>query len=404
MATRHPLHEVGPGGAVPFGPVEGRPPAPPDPERVDPGVLGALLARHGWRRRGGPAGRYGRWTPPGPGGARTSLLIPESRAGADCVDLVEEALTALARGGLPAGREVLFGLSVPSDEIRWTREVGAGEEDAWVARERLWAAARRMLIACALAERARVGYHGARHRERAERALDRVLVAPAGAAGGGRELTVYVPVVGGRTLVTLLHHAAHAAREAVDLRRATAGAGLEAFDAAVAAGVGREFTDALIALVTGAEGGSVAPTWAPAAGAPAGCAARPEPVEFSPGDLPTLREAAVRYTTAEPSVPVRIDGAVQRLRRRSAGGGGTVRIRVLAGAEVSVVRVALDEAAYRTAGEAHLRGLPVRVEGRLQRRGGFRRLADPHGLTVLPLDAVERDRLMKSLGEESDAG
>ncbi|MEW5658993.1 hypothetical protein ABGT92_27140, partial [Streptomyces cinereoruber] len=39
----------------------------PDPGRVDPRVLGALLARHGWRRRGGAAGRYSRWTPPGTG-------------------------------------------------------------------------------------------------------------------------------------------------------------------------------------------------------------------------------------------------------------------------------------------------------------------------------------------------
>ncbi|NEB50693.1 hypothetical protein G3I45_41225, partial [Streptomyces sp. SID339] len=26
---------------------------PPEPSRVDPSVLGALLARHGWQRRGG---------------------------------------------------------------------------------------------------------------------------------------------------------------------------------------------------------------------------------------------------------------------------------------------------------------------------------------------------------------
>ncbi|HEY9440229.1 MAG TPA: hypothetical protein VIS29_16615, partial [Streptomyces sp.] len=38
-------------------------PAPVDPALVDPAVLTALLARHGWQRRGGVAGRYGRWTP-----------------------------------------------------------------------------------------------------------------------------------------------------------------------------------------------------------------------------------------------------------------------------------------------------------------------------------------------------
>ncbi|MEU8531386.1 hypothetical protein AB0C77_38335, partial [Streptomyces sp. NPDC048629] len=58
------------GGSVPLRP---HPPTPvgepgvPDPARVDPLVLGALLDRHGWRRRGGAAGRYARWTPPGPG-------------------------------------------------------------------------------------------------------------------------------------------------------------------------------------------------------------------------------------------------------------------------------------------------------------------------------------------------
>lgn len=36
----------------------------PDPARVDPAVLGALLARHGWHRRGGGAGPYSRWAPP----------------------------------------------------------------------------------------------------------------------------------------------------------------------------------------------------------------------------------------------------------------------------------------------------------------------------------------------------
>ncbi|MYS49388.1 hypothetical protein GTW46_04790, partial [Streptomyces sp. SID6013] len=37
---------------------------PSQPGIVDPTVLTALLHRHGWRRRGGAPGRYGRWTPP----------------------------------------------------------------------------------------------------------------------------------------------------------------------------------------------------------------------------------------------------------------------------------------------------------------------------------------------------
>ncbi|MCX4544611.1 hypothetical protein [Streptomyces sp. NBC_01565] len=375
-------------------------PGAPDPAHVDPVVLGALLHRHGWLRRGGAAGRYGRWTPPGYAG--TSLLVPETRAFPDCADLLEEALGALARSALPSAREVLYGLSVPSDEIRWEREIPEGShgfraEADWTVQEQLRSAARHLLLAGALADRARAGYYGARHRAQAERALDGVLVGP---APGGRRLTAYVPVDGGRGTVTRLHHALHAAREAVDYQRATGG--MEAFDAAVAAGVSRELADALIALVRGSEGARIALAWAPAAGVPAGCAARPEPVEFSPGDLPVLREAALRYTRAEPAVPVRIAGAVVRMRRKAAGGGGTVRLRVLAGAEVPYVRAALDEEAYRIAGHAHLVGLPVRVSGRLQRRGGFRRLTDAADVAPVPLDEVERDRLMKSLDASFD--
>ncbi|MEU8463157.1 hypothetical protein [Streptomyces sp. NPDC029003] len=375
-------------------------PGTPDPAQVDPQVLGALLRRHGWQRRGGAAGRYGRWTPPGRAG--TSLLVPESRAFPDCADLLEEAVTALSHSGLPSAREVLFGLSVPSDEVRWEREIPEGPygyqgEAAWTVQEQLRSAARRLLLAGALADRARAGYYGARHRAQAERVLDGVLVGP---SPGGRRLTAYVPVDGGRGTVARLHHALHAAREAVDYRRATGG--MEAFDAAVAAGVSRELADALIALVRGSEGARIVLAWAPAAGVPAGCAARPEPVEFSPGDLPVLREAAARYTREEPAVPVRLAGAVVRMRRKAAGGGGTVRLRVLAGAEVAYVRAALDEEAYRIAGHAHLVGLPVRVSGRLQRRGGFRRLTDAGDVVPVPLDEVERDRLMKSLDAAFD--
>ncbi|MEU4355235.1 hypothetical protein [Streptomyces virginiae] len=374
--------------------------AVPDPAQVDPAVLGALLHRHGWLRRGGAAGRYGRWTPPGYAG--TSVLVPENRAFPDCADLLEEALTALSRSTLPSAREVLYGLSVPSDEIRWEREVPPGAyglegEAAWTVQEQLRSAARQLLLAGALAVRARAGYYGARHRAQAERALDPVLVGP---QPGGRHLSAYVPVDGGRGIVTRLHHALHAAREAADYQRATGG--MEAFDAAVGAGVSRELAEALIALVRGSEGARVGLAWAPAAGVPAGCAARPEPVEFSPGDLPVLREAAARYTRGEPAVPVRVAGAVVRMRRSAPGGGGTVRLRVLAGAEVPYVRAALDEEAYRVAGHAHLVGLPIRISGRLQRRGGFRRLTDARDVSPVPLDEVERDRLMKSLDESFD--
>ncbi|MEV7280095.1 hypothetical protein [Streptomyces sp. NPDC093111] len=374
-----------------------RPIDEPDPGGVDPRVLGALLARHGWRRHGGATGRYSRWAPPGPepGGRGTSLLVPDSRAFPDCEDLIGEALTALARSGTPSAREVLTGLAVPSDEIRWWRDVPPGPAGGvpWPVQEQLRSAARGMLLAGALAVRGRAGYHGARHRRQAQASLESVVVD--GAPGGG--LTAFLPVDPGRAVSVRLYHALYAAREAVDYQRATGG--MDAFDTAVEAGVSRELTEALVALVRGTEGAGVALEWSPAAGTPVGCAARPEPVEFSPGDLPALREAAARYLAHEPSVPVRITGSVVRMRRSGPRGEGTVRLRVLAGADVRHVRVTLDEDAYRTAGHAHLVGLPIRVVGRLESRGGFRRLTDASGVVPVQVDEAVRDRLMKSMRE-----
>ncbi|KOX04581.1 MULTISPECIES: hypothetical protein [unclassified Streptomyces] len=372
---------------------------PPRPADVDPAVLGALLRRHGWQRRGGAAGRYGRWTPPGPGGAGTSLLVPENRAFPDSDDLLGEALDALTRNPTPAAREVLISLAVPSDEIRWWRDTPAGPAGAapWDADGRLRAAARQTLLAAALATRARAGYHGARHRRPAAALLADVLVGP---AAEGRTLTAFVPVPTGRPLAVRLHQALHAAREAIDYRRATGG--MDAFDGAVEAGVSRELTEALGVLVRGTEGARIAVAWAPGAGVPEGCAPSAEPVEFSPGDLPALREAAARYLRAEPSVPVRVTGAVVRMRRSGPGGEGTVRLRVLAGADVPHLRVTLDEEDYRIAGHAHLVGLPVRVHGRLESRGGFRRLTGASGVVPVQVDEGERERLMKSLQENLD--
>ncbi|MGH4030590.1 hypothetical protein ACQB60_16785 [Actinomycetota bacterium Odt1-20B] len=372
---------------------------PPEPGRVDPAVLGALLRRHGWRRRGGAAGRYARWTPPGAGSGGLSLLVPESRAFPDSEDLLGEALTALTRNPSPAAREVLVALAVPSDEIRWWRDVPMGPAGAasWTTEEQLRSAARQLLLAGALAARGRAGYYGARHRGPAAASLESVLVGP---APGGRQLTAFVPVLTGRPLVVRLHQALYAIREAVDYQRATGG--MDAFDGAVEAGASHELTEALMALVRGTEGARVAVEWAPAAGVPEGCAAAAEPVEFSPGDLPVLREASARYLREEPSVPVRITGAVVRMRRSGPRGSGVVRLRVLAGAEVPHVRMTLDEEAYRIAGHAHLVGLPVRVHGRLESRSGFRRLTGASGVVPVQVDEAERDRLMKSLHENLD--
>ncbi|MEU6285745.1 hypothetical protein [Streptomyces sp. NPDC047028] len=372
---------------------------PPDPAEVDPAVLGALLHRHGWQRRGGAPGRYGRWTPPGPGAAGTSLLVPESRAFPDSDDLLGEALLALTRSDTPAAREVLISLTVPSDEIHWWRDTPGRTAGAtpWTADAQLRTAARQLLLAAALATRARTGYHGARHRRTATALLDDVLVGP---AADDRRLTAYVPVGTGRPLAVRLHQALCAAREAIDYQRATAS--MDAFDSAVEAGVSRELAEALTTLVQGTEGARVAVAWAPAAGVPDGCAASAEPVEFSPGDLPVLRAAGVRYLREEPSVPVRITGTVVRMRRSGPCGEGTVRLRVLSGAEVPHIRVTLGEEAYRVAGHAHLVGLPVRVHGRLESRGGFRRLTGASGVVPVQVDDAERDRLMKSLHENLD--
>ncbi|WP_367324469.1 hypothetical protein [Streptomyces sp. HUAS ZL42] len=380
-------------------PVDAQWSRPPEPADVDPAVLGALLHRHGWQRRGGAAGRYGRWTPPGPGGSGTSLLVPESRAFPDSDDLLGEALLALSRSSMPSAREVLVGLTVPSDEIRWWRDAPSGPAGAapWAVEEQLRTAARQMLLAGALATRARAGYYGARHRRSAAALLENVLV---GSAAGGRRLTAFVPVAAGRLLAVRLHQALYAAREAIDYQRATGG--MDAFDGAVEAGVSRELTEALITLVRGTEGARIAVEWAPAAGVPEDCAADGEPVEFSPGDLPALREAGARYLREEPSVPVRITGTVVRLRRPGPRGEGSVRLRVLAGAEIPHVRLTLDEEDYRIAGQAHLVGLPVRLQGRLESRGGFRRLTGARGVVPVQVDDAERDRLMKSLQENLD--
>ncbi|WP_327595709.1 hypothetical protein [Streptomyces chartreusis] len=370
---------------------------PPAPGEVDPAVLSALLHRHGWQRRGGAAGRYGRWTPPGPGGNGTSLLVPESRAFPDSDDLLGEALIALSRSGTPSAREVLVGLAVPSDEVRWWRDAPNGPAGAapWTVEEELRTAARQMLLAAALATRARAGYYGARHRRSAAAMLESVLV-----GSGGHHLAAFVPVGAARPLAVRLHQALYAAREAIDYQRATGG--MDAFDGAVEAGVSRELTEALVMLVRGTEGARIAVDWSPAAGVPADCAAGVEPVEFSPGDLPVLREAGARYLREEPSVPVRITGAVVRMRRSGPRGEGTVRLRVIAGAEVPHVRLTLDEEAYRIAGHAHLVGLPVRVHGRLESRGGFRKITDASGVVPVQVDEAERDRLMKSLQEDLD--
>jgi hypothetical protein len=374
----------------------------PDPERVDPEVLTALLARHGWQRRGGESGRYTRWTPPGSdprrGVSGTSLLVPASSRYGDYTDLVGEALSALARSGAPSAREVLLALSVPGDEIRWRRDVPrcAGAVP-WTAAERLRDAVRGMLLAAARAAQSSAGYFGERHGRYATAYLARVLIGP---STGGHLLTAYAPAPDGRHVTVTLLHALQAARDAVDYQRATGR--LEAFDAAVELGVCHELVTAVARLVRDSEGAEIALAWSPAAGLPLGVAAQPEPVEFSPGDLPALHQAAARYAAAEPPVPVTVTGTVVRLRSARPAEGGAVRLRVLGGADVRQVRMRLAADDYRVAAHAHLVGLPIRVSGALEPRHGFRHLSGASGVTLLRLDAAERERLLKSLQEAAD--
>lgn len=369
----------------------------PDPEHVDPEVLNALLVRHGWERRGGESGRYTRWTPPGaPGtgyGTGTSLLVPAVRGYGDYFDLLGEALTALARSGVPSARDVLLGLTVPGDEIRWRREVPqtAGAVP-WTAADQLRWAARAMLTSAARAARGTAGYFGQRHSPYAAAYLDQVLIGP---ADGGHLLTAYTPALDGRAVTAALLRALQAARDATDYQRATGG--MEAFDAAVGLGVCHELVESVVYLVRDTEGVEITLSWSPAAGLPAGIAARPEPVEFTPGDLPALQRASAHFVRAEQPIPVKVTGTVVRLRSTRPDGGGTVRLRVLAGADVRHIRVRLGEDAYRVAVQAHLAGLPLQVSGKLDSRGGFRRLTGATGVAPVPIDEEEREALLKSL-------
>lgn len=165
----------------------------------------------------------------------------------------------------------------------------------------------------------------------------------------------------------------------------------------------RELTQAVVALVRDRRGPASPWSGEPAAGVPEGCTPRPGPVEFTSGDLPALHGAGVRYLRDESAVRVRITGTVVRLRRSRPRGAGVVPLRVLTGAEVNHVRLEPDEQAYEIAGHAHLAGPPVRVEGRLESRGGFRRPTRLSRVAPVRVDEAECDRLMKTLQGGADS-
>ncbi|MFJ3787467.1 hypothetical protein [Kitasatospora sp. NPDC090091] len=383
---------------LPSGPHDGTRPLP-DPAAVDPAVLATLLARHGWIRRGGPTARYGRWTPPDDAGSGTSLLVPADDGFDDAVELLADAVTALSHSRSPSARAILLALTVPGDELQWRRELpGPAGTAPWEDAERLRRSARGMLAAGAKAGRTRAAYFGARLDAWAGDFLERVLVVERGpAAQSGAGLTAHTPAPEGRAAVTTLVRALEALRDAVDYRRVSGGP--EAFENAVQAGVSRELVESVAELVRGATAAQLSVAWSAAVGTPGGFGDRRIVLEFSPGDLPALAEAAALLERIEPAVAVTVVGVVVRLKRADPAGPGTVRLRVLGGAEVSEVKVRLADPAYRLAAEAHLAGTPVRVSGRLERRGGFRRLTHPRGLEPCGVEDGEHERLLKSLGE-----
>lgn len=299
---------------LPHGPQDGAPPLP-DPASVDPAVLATLLARHGWVRRGGPSARYGRWTPPDDADPGTSLLVPAGDGFDDAVELLADAVTALSHSRSPSARSILLALTVPGDELQWRRELpGPAGTAPWDDAERLQRAARAMLAAGAKAGRTRAAYFGARLDAWAGDFLEHVLVVEQGLVvdnGGG--LTAYTPAPEGRAAVTTLVRALEALRDAVDYRRVSGGP--EAFENAVQAGVSRELVQSVEELVRGATAGRLSVAWSAAAGTPGGFGDRRIALEFSPGDLPALEEAAALLERIEPAVAVTVVGMVVRLKR-----------------------------------------------------------------------------------------
>ncbi|WP_019544274.1 hypothetical protein [Streptomyces sulphureus] len=297
------------------------------------------------------------------------------------------------------------------DEVHWHRELPQGNRAAGVrARQRLDAGARSLVRAAALASRAPAGYFGARHERWAAARLERArfeepqAAYQAGAAPPGRRYAAAVPALptGGRAEAAsaVLARALPAAEEATRHFRATGG--LSGFEAAVAHGVSKELVDALHQLLRGAETVRISVAWSPTAGPPPGLPDRPAAAVFTAADLTALERAARRYVELEPSVPVRVTGTVVRLRRWEPAGEGTARLRVLAGADVAQVRARLGEEAYRSAVHAHLAGVPVVVEGRLESRTGFRRLAGARGLSLVEPGAERRRALLARLREGLD--
>ena len=269
--------------------------------------------------------------------------------------------------------------TVPSDEIRWWRDVPTGPARApppGPSQEQLRSAARQMLLAGALATRARAGLlrrPPPAHRRRVPGRASSS--APHPAAAG---LTAFVPV-GTRPRRSPYACTTPCTPPARPSTTSGPPAAWTPSTRAVEAGVSRELTEALIALVRGYGGrphrassgrrrpGSPTGVRAPAR---AGRVLARRPARAARGRRPLPARRALRagadHRRGGPDAPV---GAARAT--------GTVRLRVLAGRR-GPARPGRRWTRSRTGspGHAHLVGLPIRVHGRLESRGGFRRLTD----------------------------
>ena len=297
----------------------------PDPAQVDPAVLGALLrpARLAAARRSrGPLRAAGRR--PGPARAAPACSCRRAAPSPTARTCSARRSSRWPAARAPSAREVLVGLAVPSDEIRWWRDVPAGP-----ARAPRPGPSQEQLRARRPPDAAR---RGARHARRGP-----ATTAP-GTGGrpqasleerpgrrrapGGRRLTAFVPV-GERPR----RRRPASTRPCTPPARPPTTSGPPAAwrPSTRAVEAGRQPRADRGADRAGARHGGRPDrrrVGARRPGSPRGARRRPEPVEFSPGDLPALREAGARYLREEPSVPVRITGAVVRMRRSGPRGDG----------------------------------------------------------------------------------
>ncbi len=317
---------------------------PPRPADVDPPCSAPCCTGTAWqapRARARPV----RPLDPARSGARPDQparprepRLPRQRRPAH-----DEALDALTRCPTPSARGVLISLAVPSDEIRWWRDTPGGPAGAAPGRRR--PPARRRPADAAPPPRsphARVPATTAPATAvPLAPSLADVLVGP---AAGAAPLTAFAPVPHRPPPRRPPPPRPHAAREAIDYRRATGG--MDAFDGAIEAGVSRELTEALSALVRAARAPHVAVSSAPGARhprrlrplrrprrvltrRPARAPARPAPATCVPDPPYRSRSPAPSSACAAPGPPARAPSAC-----------------VLAGADVPHLRVTLDEEDY----------------------------------------------------------